>query len=351
MKILTNMINLIKTKIAGLTAILLLISATTFGQIYFSAGAGYGINKDLLSASNSFGPLTYSGYNDTYSNTYNSYYYSSQGNYSTTTATADKRDVPHAAFGGGLSIGGAIGYGFNEHLSVEIGINYLTGSSMTIEDHSNYISNYTYYYPTYTRYNYENSINNVKFTLKTGGRVRLMPALKISSKPATFTPYVKGGLVVGIGGTINYNEDDGLFYAYTSNNGGNSSSTSSNSYAITATKGFSLGFMAAIGAGYKLSECFSIFGEVGLISEYYAPTHGEVTKYTIGGTDYWAGMSTAQRQFDYTNSTNVTTNSSSILPPGGMVTFSSQYLKQYFSFSSYGLNIGVKFSLPCKAKQ
>ncbi len=71
----------------------------------------------------------------------------------------------------------------------------------------------------------------------------------------------------------------------------------------------------------------------------------------IGTTDYLAGMSFAQKQFNFTNSTNIITNTSSSTPPSSMINLNAQYLKQYYSFSSYVLNFGVKFNLPSKAKQ
>ncbi len=166
-------------------------------------------------------------------------YYSTQGNNSSSTATSDNRDVPHSSFGGGLSIGGTVDYGLNEHLSVEIGINYLTGNLITIEDYSTNTSNNTSFYPGYTYNNSNSNINttDIKYTIKAGSRVRFMPALKISSKTSTFTIYLKGGLVVGIGATINFNEEYGRFSGSTcSGGGGNTSTSNSNSYALTASK-------------------------------------------------------------------------------------------------------------------
>jgi hypothetical protein len=287
--------NLKATSIIITVIMLSLVSKNSTAQnFYITAGLGYG----FMAASQSLG--------DNYS-------YTSSGN----TISESDQSVK-GSFGSGLNFGGALGYMFGEHLGAEIGVSYLSGSTISSTSNTNFVTVST------TSISYSSSAT----------MLRIIPSLKICGEPAKITPYIRVGLVLGISPTIttNSNETD----TYTTGFG----TTTDTTIAITNkfTGGISIGFSVALGADLKLSDKVSIFGEIGMIAQTWAPTQSNYSTWTKNGVDQLASMTTSQKQTDYLDnySTTSTVPTNTGLP--------SQALKQYAPFSSWGFNVGLHFN-------
>ncbi len=312
---------------------------------YFNVGGGYGFNTtnitdvDLCEGFDNSpyyeypyqSPFAYSGFNQTYTEI------SSAAN-DLTTLTNTSQSL-NKGFGGGTSFFVSAGYSFSKYLSAEIGFSYLAGTTMQ--------SAYTY---TNTFYNSPSDTSvtkeNITNKLTSSAHCRLLPAIKFSIPMHKFTPYLKAGLVVGLGGKLtlsnsysqsDYEIDNGQPYP---------SSIQTANTGLTASGGLSLGYTASAGVEYSLNAFLSVYGEINLVNENWSPSNGDITSYYASGTNPPFVLSSSQ--FTYSN--NVTMSSSNQALANNMVPVSSQYPKQTFSYGSYGVNIGVKFSIPKKAK-
>ena len=99
--------------------------------------------------------------------------------------------------------------------------------------------------------------------------------------------------------------------------------------------GLSLGLTAALGGTKKINDKFSVFGELGMVNQSWAPEKGKVTKYEINGIDQIENLYPYQKNIDFSNNYTTTNNN----PAAGYS--HRQQLKQYFPFSSFGINIGI----------
>src|ERR1017187_10309842 len=235
--------NLKAITIAIAVAFLSLVSTNSNAQnFYISAGIGYGFQA----ASQALGT-----------------------NYSSTTSGntfSESNANVTGSFGKGVNFGGAIGYMFSEHFGGEIGISYLSGSKISSTNNANQVS-----------------VESVAITNDASATMlRVIPALKIVGEAGKITPYARIGLVLGVSPTItaNYNETDiytSLFPIGTYD----STYSSTNKF----TGGISIGFSVALGADLKLSNKVSIYGEVGMIAQTWAPTSSNYTSYFDNNID------------------------------------------------------------------
>jgi hypothetical protein len=103
--------------------------------------------------------------------------------------------------------------------------------------------------------------------------------------------------------------------------------------------GIAIGGIASGGATYKIRKWIEVFAELKMISLSYAPTKGKITKNIINGIDIANSMPPNDGQIVFLNNltigNNITTPSSEPY----------QQLKYHFPFSSWGINLGVKFNI------
>ncbi|MBK5285446.1 MAG: hypothetical protein JJE25_08570, partial [Bacteroidia bacterium] len=174
------------------TMLSLLFTNANAQHLYFNLGGGYGFNTSSVNSFYLQGPCGYFvGYDETYSSTY----------YSPGPSTYTRTDKAiSGGFGSGLNLQGIIGYSFSEHFGGELGLSYLSGNSIESSYSGSSYSNYTT--DTWHRF------SSAEAKLASEARVRLIPAIKISGTPSGFTPYLKVGMLIGLGGTMTFNYDD-----------------------------------------------------------------------------------------------------------------------------------------------
>ena len=214
------------------------------------------------------------------------------------------REQINVSFGKGLNFGAGVGYMFSENVGAELDVSYLLGGKSVAHD------TYTGGYTDYTL--------NARF-------LRLNPSLIISAGSGNISPYVKMGVLFGMGSiTYIYDDyDDGDITYYKEKLNG----------------GISFGLTSGIGANFSLSDMLSLFGELNMVNMSYAPKKGEVTEFTSNGINQLPDLTTKQKETEFLKEFTVSTaNPTPDSQP-------RQALSQKMPFGSVGLNIGVKINL------
>jgi len=233
---------------------------------------------------------------------------------STTTdgVTLSEKNIT-GSFGKGLALGGTFGYMFSDNIGAELGLNYLLGGTFESEDKST---------GTTTGFEYVSTLNQ-KFSAK---MFQINPSIVLSAgKTKGLNPYARFGIVLGMAGKIT-NENDRVqtgLGAYTSKS------------VNELSGGMALGWSAAFGATYNFSEKLGLFGEMNMINMSWAPTSMTVTESTTDGVDNLPTMDVNQKETEFVDEVKSTDNVSN--------TVASTALKNNFSFSSLGIQIGLRF--------
>lgn len=204
----------------------------------------------------------------------------------------------------GLNFGGAIGVMFNENIGAELGLSYLLGGVSNAKQ-------------TYIGGETDLSISS--------NMLRIKPSIIISANEENLTPYAKFGLIIGSGS---------ILYEYNDNDGGDITLIN-----IKLDGGLALGLTSAVGAKFNLSDQLSIFCELNAISLSHAPSKGLMTEASFNGIDMLPNLTTSEKEIEFVDTYTINWNS----PPADSQP--SKELKQMMPFSSFGINIGVKFSL------
>ena len=260
-----------------LTCIFITNSLFARGE-YISINTGYGFNI----SSQQIGTIIYS-------------------NDESNTTIYNQKDF---SFGKGFNFGGALGYMLNKNIGAEIGISFL--SSVKTRFKSSYV----------------NGIQVMDFS---SGMFRINPTFVIVSGMSGINPYAKFGVIIGSG----FIEENDQFTI----------NTNSSTLTQKLNGGFAVGLTASLGVKYKLSGKISVFGELNMVNLSYAPTKGEVTNYSIDGTDRLTTLTTNERLTDFLKSYTVSSSQPvSDTEPG-------KSPLQNYPFGSFGLNIGLIYNL------
>lgn len=237
----------------------------------------------------------------------------------------------YGSLGQGLTLQLTPGYMFNEHIGVELGLNYFLGSKVTMYDGT---SNITVTALGINKQPYSSGTYTAK-----SNQFRLLPTLYISTGTTkTLSGYVKAGLVLPIAGktvsTINNVDAEvdgtGITKDYIEKE-------------ITTKGSFSLGFRGAIGLNYNLSDKLSLFAEIYVIDLNIKSKHSEVTKYEYNGVDALSSATTYDKETDYVDDLDASSNNYSY-NDNSSEGKPKEVLASKTSFSQTGLQIGIKFN-------
>lgn len=201
-----------------------------------------------------------------------------QVNYITSTDEGRAEELVTDGFGEGTYFRTSLGYNFNDFISLDFGINYLRGKTITYE----YIYTFISIGDTYRETTSE-SINTFLFT----------PQLRFNI-PTRFRiqPYIQIGGAVGILPKKSFKQilliiDDNSF---------------TNVRLDTERElsgGNPLGFTAALGAKYSISKKFSLIVDLELLNMSYQPRHSITTKYIRDGVSELEDMTVREREVIY----------------------------------------------------
>jgi len=282
-----NNINMRKIILMSVLSVSLIANGLYAQGAYVSLNAGYGLGSSSQSLANT-----------------------TKTSGSSSTITTEEN--VNLSLGKGLNFGGTFGYMLNKNIGAELGLSYLIGGTTTQKNASTGSS--TNYYSTNTDYS--------------ASMLRINPSIVIASGLDGINPYAKFGAVIGTGSfTADVNESQTY-----------SSKTSVFKQTTKYSGGLAVGVSASLGASFKLNDKISLFGELALISLSYAPTKGEITAYTENGADKLSSLTTNDKQTDFVDKTTTTSTATPDSQP-------NQQLKSKYPFGSFGLNIGLKYTL------
>ncbi|MCW3102898.1 MAG: hypothetical protein JWO09_1338 [Bacteroidetes bacterium] len=216
--------------------------------------------------------------------------------------------VVRGSLGKGFHLNGSVGYLLRPKTGLEINVSYL--------DSWNYRS----------EYRRENAF--VEKTTLSATMLRLTPAFRLNLAEGKIRPYITLGVVFRLTGNIWI--DDMYVDLQTQ-----SETRSTWKY----SKGFSLGLSSSAGAIYLLNPKLAIFAGLDMISQSWGPKRGILTRYEIDGVDMIPNMSPSQKEIDFLDNYTATNYN----PSAGWS--HRQQLRQYYPFSSIGINAGIHFIL------
>lgn len=209
-------------------------------------------------------------------------------------------------YGKGINFGMFAGYMFNPNISAEFGISYLAGGK--------------------TKRHYVKESSGIEDLVLSAKMIRITPSLRMTAGDGKMKPYMRIGMVVGVAGKITENDT----WTDTGCNCGNSETT------WEYTGGVSFGATSAFGGNYTINEKISLFGELNFIAQSWAPEKGLMTKSMFNGADELPNKTTNQKEIDFVKSYTTTSPTNTSAP--------TTQMKNYSSFSSIGINIGLTYS-------
>lgn len=218
-------------------------------------------------------------------------------------------ELVRGGFGQGLNTALTLGYAFNDNIGFEIGGSYAFSGGIDTE-----------YDESSDFYTYEGKAN-MKASM-----FQLSPRLVFNlNSESKLNPYMKIGATLGLGSKITMTGEEVFRSDFDSD---------MVEFTIVQNGGMALGFNAALGANYGLTENISIFAEASFLSLSYAPTDREITQYEYNGVDELKELDKSDRETIFVDKLGTSSNTNDNEP--------SEELKVYQPFSNLGLSIGLK---------
>lgn len=208
------------------------------------------------------------------------------------------------SFGEGFQFGGTIGYMPSKILSFELSINFLKGN----EYEDKYTERHEFYSDVYTQ-KYRSQM------------LRFSPTIRLSTGNSWIKPYLKTGLVIGVGSKINVEE----LYVL-------EQMTQETEFEFKG--GISIGYAAGIGINIETDKRIGFFSEINIITQSWAPERLSYTKFKQNYIDVLELVPVNVRETVFVDSYSSDVPTSNTISP-------SEKLKTYFPFSSIGWNIGI----------
>ncbi|WP_136667741.1 outer membrane beta-barrel protein [Flavobacterium sp. H122] len=255
--------------------------------------------------------------------------------------TLISRETNHGSFGAGFRASGTTGYRFTERLGLEFGINYFRGNSKTMV-HT--IHRLVAAGPTFVD---GTAVGRIK-------ALDLSPALVLFlGETSGFESYTKVGVIVPVYGNLTIETNR----TFTDNSG----NVLTKSYTKDVVKpNPTVGFMAAIGTSYKLTEKLSAFAEIEYRNFTVSGKSKETEVYTENGVDrlhtptaFRPDASYSASHVTYVDQLNSGSNSPLINPdtstsnPNDTTRPNDAMndISSYVGISGLGLTLGLKYSL------
>jgi hypothetical protein len=232
----------------------------------------------------------------------------------THTSTSDNLVIKSMGLGSGFNANLAFGFMFSKYVGVELGINEFIGLVNKIHGTSTNGGN-----------------DNSSDSKLSGMMLQIVPAIVITPGLEKLNPYARFGMSVGILPSVVMKNNS------TFTGGESFKATSSAESNIKLYGGIALGFTAAGGIDFNLSEKLAFFGEFVFNGITYAPAKGKYTKYTVDGVDKLATMTTRDKEWTFEKKYDV----DEVIPEGSP----AKQPKMSVNFSNVELNIGIKFKL------
>jgi len=232
----------------------------------------------------------------------------------THTSTSDNLVIKSMGLGSGFNANLAFGFMLSNYVGIELGVNQFIGLGNKIHSSSTNGGN-----------------DNSSDGQLSGMMLQIVPAIVITPGLEKVNPYARLGMSVGILPSVVMKDNS------TSTGGGSLKATSSSETTIKLSGGIALGFTAAGGIDFNLSERLAFFGEFVFNGITYAPAKGKFTKCTVDGVDKLATLTTRDKEWTFEKKYDA----DEVIPEGSP----DKKPKMSINFSNVELNIGIKFKL------
>jgi len=277
--------------------LLFVLSGTIFSQgLYLRAGTGYGL------------PVATAPIGQKYMQTYDPNNNISTNTYST--------KVVLASFGAGFDFNFAVGYKFNENFIFDLNVQYLSGSKF--ETSNTYIDKGSL--P-----GTEETVNSIR-----AKGFLFNPSVIFSAGFGKAAPYGRFGIMVA---SPSITDNESYYYDLDGIN--------TREMIWIYNKGMGIGYQAAVGMNWKLTEKLDIYTEANFVSMTYYPSEGKMTKNLNDGVDVLDQLAVYQKQIKFEKSYDP---QATINPDQPRV----EALKSY-PFSSVSVQVGIRFTIWNKA--
>lgn len=223
----------------------------------------------------------------------------------------------YGTLGGGLNLAITPGYMFNEHIGVELGINYFMGSKVVMNELTTSLEG---------RYDKTTAYSN---------QLRILPAVVVSTGSSTIYGYAKAGLVLPVyGSTVGIKEESNINPVY----------GPIVEEAHTVTNGsLSLGFRGALGIGYNVTDNLAVSLEVAYTSLTIKAKKRVLDSYLAAGEEKIDNFPVYATDIEYVDKLTSESNNSDVNP-----NFNGDLPKEELatktSFSQLGVSLGIKYS-------
>jgi opacity protein-like surface antigen len=212
------------------------------------------------------------------------------------------------SLGQGFTPGLKLGYFFNDNLGVEMQINYFMGAKLTVADVD--MTGYT------------------NLTTAQSSQLRLIPALVYKTDMGVYGRF--GMVIPASGKTIIEKEEVSM-----------ATGTSVTTNVTQEFHGsFAMGFAGAFGYEFELSDNLKLFGELEYIGLSIKGKTSEVTTYTVNGADQLPAMTSYQKEANYVDELNASSNNGSYNTSPDMAK-AKDVLRSSAGYSSFRINFGI----------
>ena len=250
-----------------------------------------------------------------------------------------------ASLGGGLQVGLLLGYDLNEHVSFELGAQYLNGSAVKAR------GEITLQYSSL-----DTGHVTVDISRKTQ-QMRVLPSVVIRGGGERFVPYARFGLVAPVGGKSTTNIDQ--FFTQPAAFAALYSSDSLVHRTLETRGTPTIGFTGALGMTIKVAQHLRVFIEIATQSLSIRPKSTTIVEFTGKGRDLLPLQKPYQIETTYLTSIN-SQNNNIDYNPGAFIDPNTsnpdfydapgyqkpkEELAPLVQFSNVGFNFGLKFSL------
>lgn len=218
------------------------------------------------------------------------------------------------SYGEGVYFGGSIAYFNQERIGIECAISYTASRSFQTKSSS-------FFYDEISGESY----SSVYALNSKAGMFQITPSIVLRTCWKKVDPYVRLGVVFGIGRMTFKTEESGSFYNYTREH--------------EFYGGAAFGFNTALGVHFYTIKNISFFSEINVLNMSYTPTKGRITAYSESGVDRFSTLSMHDRQVEFVN--DYVFNNAQPEEENSP----DKAIKMTHPFGSIGINIGVVFHL------
>ena len=217
----------------------------------------------------------------------------------------------NGTFGAGIPIHLSGGYMLNKHVGVELGLTYLMGSEITIEEETSDAA-----------FGVLESITKTK-----GSSIRISPMLVLTTGGEKLSLYSKLGVIIPVSGKTTFAQSASVDL------GGGIQKVEIEGESVGK---FSMGFTAAIGVSFPIADNLSVFGELHMVNLRIKANTRTLTLATVDGVDNLSGMDKQDIETEYVDEV-LPTDNTDVKQPLKELGNSSNY-------NSFGINVGVKMT-------